>query len=46
LSAFEAADRELAFANIRAAAQHYGVDVAETDWRQFGKKPHTPNPAH
>lgn len=40
------ADRELAFANIRAAARHYGVDVAETDWRQLGKKPHTPNPAH
>jgi len=40
------AERDAAFANIRAAAKHYGVDVAETDWRQLGKKPHTHNPAH
>ena len=40
------AERDAAFANIRAAAKHYGVDVAETDWRQLGKKPRTPNPAH
>ena len=40
------ADRELAFANIRKAADHFGVDVAETDWRQLGKRPHTRNPAH
>lgn len=40
------ADRDLAFANIRRAAEHYGVDVVETDWRQLGKRPHTPNPAH
>ena len=40
------ADRDLAFANIRKAAEHYGVEVAETDWRQLGKKPHTRNPAH
>ena len=39
-------EREQAFANIRAAARHYGVDVAETDWRQLGKRPHTNNPAH
>ena len=39
-------EREQAFANILAAAKHYGVDVAETDWRQLGKLPHTPNPAH
>jgi hypothetical protein len=38
------ADRELAFANIRKAAKHYGVDVAEDDWRQLGRRPHTPNP--
>jgi hypothetical protein len=37
-------DRELAFANIRKAAKHYGVDVAEDDWRQLGRRPHTPNP--
>jgi hypothetical protein len=39
-------EREQAFANIRAAAKHYGVDMAETDWRQLGKRPHTNNPAH
>jgi hypothetical protein len=39
-------DRDQAFANIRAAAKHYGVDVAEDDWRQLGKRPHTDNPAH
>ena len=40
------ADRDLAFANIRKAAEHYGVEVAESSWRDLGKKPHTPNPAH
>jgi uncharacterized protein DUF6582 len=40
------ADREQAFANIRAAAEHFDVEVAETDWKQLGKKPHTDNPAH
>ena len=40
------ADRDLAFANIQKAAKHYGVDVAETDWHQLGKHPHTANPAH
>jgi hypothetical protein len=39
-------ERNLAFANIKAAAKHYGLDMAETDWRQLGKRPHTPNPAH
>ena len=39
-------DRELAFANIRKAAEHYGVEVAEKDWRQLGKRPHTRTPAH
>ena len=39
-------EREQAFANIQAAAKHYGVDMAETDWHQLGKRPHTPNPAH
>lgn len=38
-------ERDLAFANIRKAARHYHVDVAETDWRQLGKQPHTTNPA-
>jgi hypothetical protein len=40
------ADRELAFANIRAAAEHYGVEVAEEDWQDLGRRPHTDNPAH
>ncbi|MEH1129028.1 DUF6582 domain-containing protein [Micromonospora sp. CPCC 206061] len=39
------AERDLAFANILAAAKHYDVDVAETDWHQLGKRPHTPNSA-
>jgi uncharacterized protein DUF6582 len=39
-------DRDLAFANIRKAAEHYGVDVAEDDWHDLGKRPHTRNPAH
>ena len=28
------AERDLAFANIRAAAKHYDVDVPETNWRR------------
>jgi EmrB/QacA subfamily drug resistance transporter len=40
------AERDQAWANIRAAAQHFDVDVAENDWRDLGKQPHTPNPAH
>src|SRR5688572_19926488 len=39
-------DREVAFANIKKAADHYGVDVAEDDWNELGKRPHTKNPAH
>jgi hypothetical protein len=31
-------DRELAFANIKKAATHYGVDMTETSWRELGKK--------
>ena len=30
------ADRDLAFANIRAAADFYGVDVREKSWRELG----------
>ena len=40
------ADRDLAFANIKKAAAHYHVEVAEDDWHQLGKRPHTRNPAH
>ncbi|MGW3893379.1 DUF6582 domain-containing protein [Micromonospora chokoriensis] len=39
-------ERDQAFQNILAAAAHYDVEVAETNWRQLGKLPHTPNPAH
>jgi hypothetical protein len=39
-------EREQAFANIKAAAKHYGVDMAETSWHDLGKKPHTVNPKH
>jgi hypothetical protein len=39
------ADRELAFANIKKAAEHYGVDVEERDWHDLGKHPHTHNAA-
>ncbi len=34
-------DRELAFANIRKAANYYGIDTTETDWTQLGRSPHT-----
>ena len=37
-------EREQAFANIKAAAKHYGVDVVEDDRHQLGKRPHTNNP--
>ena len=39
-------EREQAFANIKAAAKHYGVEMTETSWRDLGKKPHTVNPEH
>ena len=34
-------DRELAFANIKKAADYYGIDMTETDWTQLGRTPHT-----
>lgn len=40
------ADRDLAFANIKAAAKHYGVKIEENSWHELGKKPHTKNPSH
>jgi hypothetical protein len=40
------ADRELAFANIKKAADHYGVEVEEDSWKDLGRRPHTRNPAH
>ncbi|MGD0444767.1 MAG: DUF6582 domain-containing protein [Edaphobacter sp.] len=38
-------ERDQAFANIKAAAKHYGVAMTETDWHQLGKKPHPANAA-
>src|SRR5512142_3220109 len=32
------ADRDLAFANIKKAAEFYGIDVEEKDWHDLGKK--------
>jgi hypothetical protein len=32
------ADREIAFANIKKAAQYYGVDVKENSWRELGRR--------
>ncbi len=31
-------DRNLAFANIKKAAQFYGVEVKEKDWHELGKQ--------
>ena len=39
-------DRDQAWANIKKAAKHYGIDVQEDNWRDLGKKPHTENAAH
>ncbi len=39
------AERDQAFANIRKAAEHYGVEVKEKSWRDPGKKAHTANPS-
>lgn len=39
-------ERDLAFANIKKAAAHYGVAITETSWRDLGNAPHTGNPSH
>src|SRR2546423_10866957 len=39
------AERDQAFANIRAAARHYGVEVAEKNWRELGHVPRPQQPA-
>ncbi len=31
-------ERDQAFANIKKAARHFGVDVEEKDWHELGKK--------
>jgi hypothetical protein len=40
------ADRDLAFANLRKAARHFGVEIQEERWQDLGRRPHTHNPAH
>jgi len=39
-------ERDLAFANIKKAAEHYDVDVEEGSWHDLGRRPHTRNPSH
>ena len=34
------ADRDLAFANIQKAAQHFKVEMTEKNWHDLGKTPH------
>lgn len=34
-----AADRQLAFANIKKAARYYGVNLTEKSWRELGIHP-------
>jgi hypothetical protein len=34
-------ERALAFANIKKAAKHYGVDMTEGSWGQLGSTPST-----
>jgi hypothetical protein len=33
------ADRDLAFANIKKAAEHYGVGLSEKSWHELGVHP-------
>jgi hypothetical protein len=37
--------RELAFANIRKAAKHYGVAMTEKEWKELVRRPSTSRPA-
>lgn len=38
-------ERDVAFANIKKAAEHYGVEIHESSWKELGKQPHTRNPS-
>ncbi len=40
------ADRDLAFANIKKAAKHFGVEISESHWKELGEKPHSKNKSH
>jgi hypothetical protein len=37
------AERDQAFANIKKAAEHFGIEMQETHWRELGDQPHTKN---
>lgn len=39
-------EREQAFANIQAAAKHFGVEMNEKSWHDFGKHPRAKTAAH
>ena len=32
-------ERDLAFANIKKAAEYYNVGISESQWRELGKRP-------
>ncbi len=34
-------ERKLAFANIKKAAKHYGIEMSELDWHELGRRPST-----
>ena len=34
-------EREQAFANIKKAAKHYGVEMSEDQWKELGRRPST-----
>jgi len=34
-------EREAAFANIKKAAKHFGVEMHETSWHELGSRPRT-----
>jgi hypothetical protein len=34
-------ERDLAFANIKKAADHFGVEIGESHWRELGAKSKT-----
>ncbi len=38
-------DRDVAFANLKKAAEHFSIEIKETSWKKLGKKPHTKNTA-
>ena len=41
-----AAERELAFANIKKAAAHYGVELSEKRWEELGVHPQADRSEH